>query len=49
MNNPMQKKLRSQLIPSRDIGDQILLQSDWTRGATGPTQPIEVVPDATYT
>ena len=43
--NSMQK-LRYQLILSKDIDDQKILQSDWTRGTTGHTQPKEVVPDA---
>ena len=37
-----------QLIPSGDIDDQVLLQSDWTRGTTGHTQPKIVVSDATF-
>ena len=43
-----QKNLRYPLIPSRDIDDQRLLQSDWTRGTTGYTQPKMIVRDATF-
>ena len=33
------KNLRYQMILSRDIVDQRILQSDWTRGIPGCTQP----------
>ena len=36
------KKVNHQLIPSTDIDDQRILQSDW-RGTTGQTQPKMVV------
>ena len=29
------KNLRYQLIPSRDIDDQRIMQPDWIRGTTG--------------
>ena len=32
MINAMQKKLKYQLILSRDIDDQRILQSDWMKG-----------------
>ena len=30
---------RNQLISSRDTDDQRILESDWTRGTPGHTQP----------
>ena len=44
----MQKTLRHQLIPSRDIDDQRNLQFDWSRGTTGNTQPKVLVLDCTF-
>lgn len=42
------KKLRYQLIPSRDFADQRILQSDWTKDTHGYTQPKVVVADAIF-
>lgn len=39
------KKLRYQLIPSRDIDDQGILESDWVKGTTDHTKPKVVVSD----
>ena len=36
------------VIPSRDISDQWILKSDWTRATPGYTQPRVVVLDATF-
>ena len=47
MTNSMQK-IRNQLIPSRDIDDQRILQSYWTKGTTGHTRPKDLVQDATF-
>ena len=41
------KNLRYQSIPPRDIGDQIILQSD-SRDTLGDTQPKIVVSDTTF-
>ena len=43
------KHLRVPLIPSRDINNQKILQSNWMRGTTSHTQSKEVAPDATFT
>ena len=40
------KKLRDQLILFRDIDEQRILQSDWTRGTTDQTQANVAVSDA---
>ena len=48
MTNFMQKKLRDQLIFSREIDDRNILQYDWMRGITGHTQPKVVVSDGTF-
>ena len=42
------KSLRDQLIPFRDIDDQSMLQTDWTRGITCHLQPKVVVSDAPF-
>ena len=42
------KELRYQLIPSRDIDDQGILQSDWVCGKTGHTQPRVVESDPAF-
>lgn len=42
------KKLRHQFVTSRDIVDQRILQSDWTRGTTGHVQQNVVVSDAVF-
>ena len=42
------KLLRYRLIPSRDIDDQRILQSDWTGDTTENTQPKVVVSSATF-
>ena len=43
-----QKNLRDRSIPFRNIDDQTILQSDWTRGTSGHTQPKVVVSEATF-
>ena len=40
---------RYQLIPSGDIDDQRILESDWPKGAPGHYQPRVVVLNATFT
>ena len=40
------KNLKNQLIPSRDINDQRISQSDWTKGTIGHIQTKVVVLDA---
>ena len=42
------KKLRDQFVPFRDIVDQRILQSDWTRSTTGHIKPKVVVSDAVF-
>ena len=42
------KTLRDPSILFTDIGDQRILQHNWTRGTTGHTQPEVVVSDATF-
>ena len=42
------KKLRYQLIISRDTDDKRILESDWTIDTTGPTYAKAVVSDATF-
>ena len=37
------RNLRDWLILFRDIDDQIILQSDWIRDRTGPTQPYVII------
>ena len=39
------KNLSYQLITSRDIAEQRILQSDWTQGAPGLTQPTALYLD----
>ena len=39
---------RYQLIPSRNTDGQKILESDWTRGTPGHTQPKMAVLDATF-
>ena len=39
---------RHQLIPSRDIDDQRILEFNWTKGTLGHTQSRMVVSDATF-
>ena len=48
MTNLMHKKLRYQLIFSRDIVHQKILRSDWARATTGHIQLKVVVSDATF-
>ena len=48
MTNSMHKRLSYQWILSRVIDNQRILQSDWTRGTPGHTQPKVVVLDATF-
>ena len=37
-----------QMIPSRDIDDQGIMESDWNRGTTGFAQPKVIVSHAKY-
>ena len=39
----MQKNLKNCWISSKDIDDQIILQSDWMKGTTDNTQPKNIV------
>ena len=39
---------RYQLIPSRDVDDQRILEFDWPNGIPGHTQSRVVVPNATF-
>ena len=48
MTNSMHERLSYQWILSRVIDNQRILQSDWTRGTPGHTQPKVVVLDATF-
>ena len=42
------RNLRDLLILSRDIDDQRILQSHWTRDTIDPTKPKEVVSGAAF-
>ena len=42
------KNIRYKLIPSKDIDEQRILQSDWIRGTPGHTQSKVVVSYATF-
>ena len=42
------RNLRDLLILSRDIDDQRILQSHWTRDTIGPTKPKEVISGAAF-
>ena len=42
------KNIRNHSIPSRDIDDQRILQSDWPRDTTGHTQSRVVNSDTTF-
>ena len=45
---PYTKNPRYQLISSRNIVDQRISQSDWTKGTPGNTQPKLAVLDVTF-
>ena len=45
---PHDKNLRYHLIPAKDINDQRMLQSDWTKSTAGQTQPKMVVSDVMF-
>ena len=47
-NHFQAKNLKYQLIPSRDIDDQRLMQSNWTKSTTGHTQPKVLLLDANF-